>query len=364
MFDIDLPDDNAPETAVATDNPDDIGTNSMLSRRRGPMATAIGETGDALRDRNRIEAEIRAENDSLAQEFVRLKAAGLVTDMIPVGRIEARKLVRDRMASGDLELGELKASLREIGLSNPIRVEPTGQGGYELVEGLRRLTAYRELLEETGDPRWETIPAALLESGLGEGALYRRMVDENLVRKDVTFAEMALLAMAYADAGVEGCDDTDMAVNRLYASVSPQKRSYIRRFAVLMGKVGKTLDHPTAIPRALGLALADRLEAEPESVIVLKGFLAEGDRDADAEVAGLRAFLEARTTPLPQKGRGAPRNSTRRGRIALTVPVGPGIRCTAADGRVELRAGHDFTSIDRDLLEAAIIAFWVALEGR
>ena len=129
MFDIDLPDDPVPETSVVSGIPDEIETKSKLPRRRGPMAAAIGETGDALRHRNRIEAEIRAENDELAQEFVRLKAAGLVTDMIPVDRIEARKLVRDRMASGDLELDELKASLRDIGLSNPIRVEPTAQGG-------------------------------------------------------------------------------------------------------------------------------------------------------------------------------------------------------------------------------------------
>ena len=43
-----------------------------------------------------------------------------------------------------MELEELKDSIRNIGLSNPIRVEQSG-GRYELVQGMRRLTAFREL---------------------------------------------------------------------------------------------------------------------------------------------------------------------------------------------------------------------------
>ena len=369
VFDVDLPASVPPEAAPTgaldtSDLPADLETKSMPPSRRGPMATAIGETGDALRHRRAVEAEIRAENDGLAAEFVRLKAAGLVTDVIPLDRITTRKLVRDRRAGSDLDLGDLKASLRDIGLSNPVRVEPVGQGAYELVEGLRRLTAYRELLVETGDRRWGAIPAAILSSGLDKAALYRRMVDENLVRKDIAFAEMASLALAYADAGIDGCADTDAAVNILYASAGPQKRSYIRRFALLMRRLGKVLEHPAAIPRSLGLELADRLEAEPDTIAELVSRLraAGPDRDGTEEIAVLRAFLDVRAVPPAQKGRGAPRGSARRGRVALTVPVGPGIRCTATDGRVELRAVRDFAAVDRYRLEAAIVAFWSALD--
>jgi ParB family transcriptional regulator, chromosome partitioning protein len=45
------------------------------------------------------------------------------------------------------------------------------------------------------------------------------------------------------------------------------------------------------------------------------------------------------------------------------VPVGPaGVRATATAGKVELRADMDFSAIDRDRLEAAIEAFFAALE--
>ncbi len=360
VFDIDLPES---EATPKTDLPEEYETKSAQpARRRGPMATAIGETGEALRRRKAIEAEIRAENDALAEEFVRLKGEGLVTDRIPVDAIDAKKLIRDRSASGDLELGELKASLQDIGLSNPIRVELREDGRYELIEGLRRLTAYRELLAETGEARWGKIPAGLLAAGQGEAALYRRMVDENLVRKDVSFAEMAALAMAYADAKVEGCETLDEAVNRLYASVSPQKRSYIRRFGSLLRRLGKRLEHPAAIPRAVGLELADRLEGEPTSITDLTARLENPGRSAEEEVAVLRDFLASRTAPLPKKGRGAPRATARRGRVALSVPVGPGVKCTATEGKVELRAGVDFSAIERVRLEAAIAAFFAALD--
>ena len=80
MFDIDLPEDEVPEVEVRTPGE---------SARRGPMATAIGENAESLRQRQVAEAEIRAENDALAHEFVRLKKLGLVVDMIPVYQVHA-----------------------------------------------------------------------------------------------------------------------------------------------------------------------------------------------------------------------------------------------------------------------------------
>lgn len=48
--------------------------------RRGPIAAAISETAESVRDRSALEAQIQAENDALAQEHV----PGLITDMIPL----------------------------------------------------------------------------------------------------------------------------------------------------------------------------------------------------------------------------------------------------------------------------------------
>ena len=354
MFDVDLPDD-APL-------PEDLETKSALPPRRGPMATAIGENAEALRRRSEVEAEIRAENDALAHEFVRLKKLGLIVDMIPHEKVRTTKLVRDRMRTADLDLGDLKASIRAVGLSNPIRVVPDGAGGYELVQGLRRLSAWRELQAETGDAAYALIPAGLMAAGETMETLYRRMVDENLIRKDVSFAEMANLARAYAEDGVEDCADLDEAVNRLYASASPQKRSYIRRFAFLMRVLDKVLEHPMAIPRSLGLTLADRIEGNPDALRGLVGALRDVPRRSEEEeIAILRRFVAGQTAPLPEKMRGAPKGSSRRGRVSLSVPVGPGVRCTATQGKMELRAEMDFSTLDRARLEAEIEAFFRVL---
>ncbi|MEM8848705.1 MAG: ParB N-terminal domain-containing protein [Pseudomonadota bacterium] len=357
MFDIDVPADEVETGPV--DLPPDLETKSM---RRGPMASAIGEAGDARRYREKVEARIREENDALAHELVRLKKAGLVTDLVSVHDVQTSKLTRDRFLAQSLDLEDLKESLREIGLSNPIRVAPDGAGGYDLVQGLRRLTAYRELLAETGDARWATIPAGLLPHGESEADLYRRMVDENLIRKDVSFAEMANLAMAYAAEGVDGCGSVDQAVNVLFASTGPQKRSYIRRFALVMARLGKVLEHPSGMSRKLGLDLADRLEGDPVAVRTISDALrSEPHRDAASEGAILRAILDQGGANRPAKARAAPR--ARRGRVALTVPVGPGVRCTATDGKMELRAEIDFAALDRARLEQAIEAFMREIES-
>lgn len=357
MFDIDLPEDNE-----APAPPPVLDARGSTASRRGPMATAIGENADALRRRAEVEAEIRAENDALAHEFVRLKRLGLVVDRIPVGQVSISRLVRDRSRTADLDLQDLKRSIRAIGLSNPIRVVADGQGGYELIQGLRRLTAYRELLEETGEEDYATIPAGLIAGGETMETLYRRMVDENLIRKDVSFAEMANLARAYAEEGVGDVSDLNEAVNLLYASAPPQKRSYIRRFAFLMRELDGILEHPTAIPRALGLQLADRIEHDPMALRSLVSALEDAERRSEAEELDiLRRFLSEQSEPLPAKSRGAPKGG-RRGRVSLAVPYGPGVRCTATQGKMELRAEMDFAAVDQSRLEAAIRAFFQALE--
>ncbi|PLL10645.1 replication protein [Tabrizicola sp. TH137] len=352
MFDIDLPEEDGPELEVKS-----MGD----GLRRGPMATAIGENAESLRQRQAAEAEIRAENDALAHEFVRLKKLGLVVDMIPVDQVHAGKLIRDRSRRVDPELDELKASIRAVGLSNPIRVEQVGEGQYELVQGWRRLSAYRELLAETGDQAYARIPAGLMARGETLDSLYRRMVDENMVRKDISFAEMANLARAYAEDDATGCRDLDEAVNILFATANPQKRSYVRRFAFLMRALEKVLEHPESIPRALGLTLANRIEGEPAAVTALARMLGQGRRTAEEELAILRRFAEGEAAP-PAAGAVA-RAADPRGKTVLRMPTPAGeVKCTAAAGKVELRLDRDFSTLDRRQLEAAVKAFFSALD--
>lgn len=353
-FDVEIPDEHGEGPFPAGKIPD--------PGRRGPMAAAISENADALRTRQMIEARIRSENDALAEEHVRLKRLGLITDLIPLDLVRTTKLVRDRAQGEDPDLSELIASIRDIGLSNPIRVEQQEDGHHELVQGFRRLSAYRALLAETGDKaRWGAIPAAIFPRGETIEALYRRMVDENMVRKDISFAEMAAMALAYARDPSTGETDPDRAVAQLFQSAGYQKRSYIRGFVRLMDLLGNHLRFHPQIPRALGLRLSTELEARPDLLERLRSDLgSRPGRSAAEEIDLLR-----RAAGLAPDGSDAPEDrpkpSTRAedGKAKTTFQVVSRLgkaRCSAANGRLEIRLDRDFSALDRRKLEAALRA--------
>ncbi|MBD3624212.1 MAG: ParB N-terminal domain-containing protein [Rhodobacteraceae bacterium] len=365
VFDIEMPEEEAPKAAETAPVP--AGTPELETKaytgapRRGPMATAIGETAESLRERRLREDAIRAENDALAHEFVRLKQQGLIVDMIPIDQVHTNKLTRDRALGPDDELDELKASILEIGLSNPIRVEQTAHG-YELVQGYRRLSAYRALLDETGDEEaWGRIPAGLIAGGEGLDGLYRRMVDENLVRKDISFAEMADLARSYADDPGTQPEDVDAAIELLFKSAGRQKRNYIGHFARLLDRLEKYLEFPQAIPRALGLSLVKRLDNQPEIMASLVRALGTGPRTEAQELEVLRRFAEGQGGQVSPRGQGKPARSPRT-TFRMRRPEGE-VKCTAADGRLELRLNRDFSAEDRRRLEIAVQAFFDQLDG-
>lgn len=366
MFDIDVP-EAAMETFPAGKTSEATETEA---RRRGPMAMAVRESAAAVAERAAIEVAVREENDRLAHEHVRLKRLGLVTDLIPLDRIDTARLRRDRSAGPDDELPELMASIVDIGLSNPIRVEPGAtEGRYELVQGWRRLEAYRRLLEETGEERWRYIPAGMLAAGDSIERSYRRMVDENLVRRDISFAEMAMLAQAYAADPEIPCANLHDAVTELYASAGYQKRSYIRAFAELLDMLDGLLSHPEVIPRNLGLDVRRQIGAgDPGLGDLLQALRAHPDRSADMELAILRGFVGQQET-VPARKPGAPGatasggQGVRKSRTSFRFAGSSGeIRCTAADGKLELRGATDFSSVERRKLEAAVAAFLAALE--
>lgn len=323
--------------------------------RRGPMASAIAETAEASEERAGAEAAIRAENDALAQEHVRLKRLGLITDLIDTQDVHTTKLTRDRSADADPEIEELMASIEAVGLSNPIRVEQT-ENGYELIQGFRRLNAFRALAEKTGDPRYRKIPAALVLRGEPLANLYRKMVDENLVRKDLSFGEMAQLALAYAaEAQIEASE----AVGILYASALKQKRTYIRQFARVIEALGDHVRFPEAIPRALGLDLYRFLEMDHSASDMIARRLQKAEtRDPEDELRILRhCVAEPRGEKAQKVGKPVSKTSLR-----VTRKEGEA-RLTAQDGRIELRMNKDFSSVSREKLQKALEAFLSQLDS-
>ncbi|MAL97737.1 MAG: replication protein [Alteromonadaceae bacterium] len=350
-FEIELPDE--PVATPATPEAEE-------PARRGPMASAIAENAEALQARKSALESIREENDALAHEFVSLREAGHVVELVPLEDVHTFMLVRDRIPGEDHELADLVTSVRELGLSNPIRVMPRPDGtGYELVQGYRRLSAYRRLAEDTGEETWARIPALVLPGSTDVAGLYRRMVDENVIRKDLSFAEMAYAAQNYAADPQTEANDLGEAVAALFQSAPYSKRSYIRSFALLLDRLGKVLDYPTEIPRALGVALAREIKERPEIVGMISDALKDWDnRSIVDELEVLRRFthqedpeIEVPVTARPKREAGVD------GRTKTTFHIKSSagqVKCTAGPGRLEIKVDRDFSTIERARLERAI----------
>ena len=350
MFDIEMPDE-AVEVPIQAASP-----------RRGPMASAIAENAEALQARKSTAGAIREENDALAHEYVALRDAGHVVQAVPLEDVHTFMLVRDRMPGEDAELDDLVTSIRDLGLSNPIRVLPRPDGsGYELVQGYRRLTAYRRLHDETGHADWAAIPALVMPGEGDIAGLYRRMVDENVIRKDLSFAEMAHAAQNYAADPATNAKDLTEAVAALFQSAPYSKRSYIRSFAYLLEMIGGALDYPTEMPRALGVALAREIKERPELVgriqDELKGWenrSAKDELDVLRRFADADAFGEVSDDPAPKAAKGRAGGGSKTKTTFHIRSTAGQVKCTAGPGRLEIRVDRDFSSIDRARLERAI----------
>lgn len=294
---------------------------------------------------------------------------------VPVDAISTKKLRRDRSCHLDPQIDDLKASILATGLSNPIRIDISRPGTFELVQGWRRLSAYRALFADTGLACFAEIPAIPVENFTSTEKLYRRMVDENMVRKNLSWAEMGRIALTYKDERSAECDSLEEAIDTLFASASPQKRNYIRHFAELTHRLEKVLAFPEAMPRALGIALNQALKSESGRTAALcRALRANPQRDAATELDILRHFAtepEApdrfEDNPLAPRGLYTPtkpgkaRSPARAEALVRLDLMGGAVTCTIAPGRVELHLDRDFSQTPRNRLEAAVAAFCAAL---
>jgi len=100
--------------------------------------------------------------------------------------LEAISIPEDHLrvqSVGEKELKKLSESILLAGLLVRIIVRPAGKGRYELVDGERRLRAYRMLFEKEGQ-KWIGIPAIVQEISPKEAIRRQVVINEN--RKDLT----------------------------------------------------------------------------------------------------------------------------------------------------------------------------------
>lgn len=330
-------------------------------RNVGPMGAAVREAAASLAETTEAKIEQRRRNAEDAKAWRTAEAQGRVLVNLLLGDVATDDLPRDRLdleavARSD-EMEELKASIRLRGQREPIEVYCDPMGQYQLKKGWRRLTALKQLLSETGDDAFLRV-VARVEPGNADAApdrvsRYIDMVEENVVREDLTFAEMAQVAIAAArDPMVDG-DDPDAIVGRLYASLHKMKRSYIRSFVFLLCELDGALKWPKAVSRNLGVDLARMLKSQPDRSSTLRRALAACAMPED-QAETLAFFLRS-----GQKSAAAKAPRERREKYEFHVGA---TKVTARSGECRIVSKRDFADVPRDRLEQAIRAFEAALD--
>lgn len=325
-------------------------------RAPGPMGTAVREAAASLSEATEVKVEQRKQNAADAKAFREAQDNGLILTTLPLEAIHTDALPRDRLeldaVAGSDEMEELKASIAARGQREPVEVYLDANGAHQLKKGWRRYTALSQLLEETGKDRFSTI-IARVSGGETHFARYLDMVEENIIREDLTFAEMAALALRAAeDPAIDGTDP-DTLVGSLYASLHKMKRSYIRSFLFLLQSLGASLQWPKAVSRNLGVDVARAIKAGHGDVDDLKATLSQA-QSADGQNAALVAFLSDAKPVAKAKAATAPKQK-------FEFHVGA-TKVTARRGECRILSGDDFSSVPRERLEAAVRAFEAALK--
>ncbi|KNG92170.1 ParB/RepB/Spo0J family partition protein [Pseudaestuariivita atlantica] len=325
-------------------------------RSVGPMGAAVREVAESLTQSTEAKVEQRKQNAEDAKSWRAAQEDGRVLERVPLDDVDASDLPRDRLeleavAASD-EMEELKASIRERGQKEPVELYVDRFGGLQLKKGWRRLTALRQLFAETRDDAYATILARIDRGSADRINHYVDMVEENVVREDLTFAEMAQVCIAAAqDDFVDGYNAEDMVL-RLYGALHKMKRSYIRSFVFLLENLGDDLKWPKSVARNLGVDVARRLRDGGDIEGLREALRAASD--IPAQIRALEAVLKP-DRPAPKDGDKA--------REKFEFHVGE-MKVTARQGECRIVARADFASLPRDQLERAIKAFQDVLDER
>ena len=332
-------------------------TKSTASARRrspGPMGMAVREAAESLQESTEVKVEQRRQNAADAKEYRAAQSEGRVLTNLPLGSIAVDDLPRDRLeleavATSD-EMDELVASIRKRGQREPIEVYRNADG-YQLKKGWRRLTALRRLFEETGDEAFGTVVARVATNSEDRLTLYIDMVEENVIREDLTFAEMAQLAITAAgDRSFDGINAEAM-VGKLYSSLHKMKRSYIRSFVYLLQELGEELRWPKEVARNLGADVARKLKTVSDRGNLLEEL---ATCQTPVEQARVLASFAASSDKVGIKTATPPRE-----KFEFHVA---GAKVTARSGECRIVDKRDYTKVSKERLKKAILAFQLALD--
>ncbi|WP_435168965.1 ParB N-terminal domain-containing protein [Falsirhodobacter sp. 1013] len=303
---------------------------------RGMMAAPIAQVAaDTARAHDPRDAEVRAASARDRNDAERLREAegrGLVLLEIPLERVEAEAIVRDRMALDPESMKELQLSIAAQGLRLPVEVfrlpGAAGQGErYGLLSGYRRLRAVQNLRGLTGDAKYDTIRAILREPE-AMGGTFAAMVEENEVRAGLSHFERGRIAVIAAQQGA--FPNVEAAVDALFPVASKGKRSKIRSFALIFEELGDMLLFPDALREKDGLRLAGALREGHEGR--LREALADGSPETPAEELAVLEEAMGNLGPAPVR-------PSRGGRPRTRAPQ-TGRSASGANG-FGLRSGRD-----------------------
>lgn len=175
---------------------------------------------------------------------------------IPLDKIDPHALIRDRSLIDAAAQTELQRSIAATGLRQPIEVVPTGDDGYGLLSGYRRLAATRALFDLTGQDRYAAIDCVVRDPASRQAAL-AEMVAENDIRQPLSPWEKAAIAVSALRAGL--FETLDLALAGLYPHAARQKRAKLRALAEVVEALDGTLTDPETLSEARLLRIAAAL---------------------------------------------------------------------------------------------------------
>lgn len=122
------------------------------------------------------------------------------TVKIPLEKLVEYRDHKFKLIEGDA-LEELKRSIEQIGVINPVIIQPKG-AEYEILSGHNRVNAVRKLKEQyPDDPRFETVPA-VIKTDLSEDEALEIVLETNFNQRsmsDMSVSEQAAVVAQYND---------------------------------------------------------------------------------------------------------------------------------------------------------------------